>query len=200
MLIRTGKFRHGDHWHEGGSDPHVWLGLEEAKIQVEAIRDALMEIDPVHKDGYQKRTQAYLAQLDALRQQGAALRDTTGSLVTFHDSFRYFCRSFFGPKYQDRLVGTIRGSHGEDISSRELQEQVNLFRQKGIRAIGIEPQYPDQAAKSLAQALGGDVRIIELDPLETGPPAEGRSYYVEKDWYTKRMERNIDELLRGCQR
>jgi ABC-type Zn uptake system ZnuABC Zn-binding protein ZnuA len=200
MRIKTGRFRHGDHWHEGGSDPHVWLGIEEAKIQIVAIRDALIEIDPAHQEGYQQRTQEYLAKLDALKTQGAALKDTPGGLVTFHDSFRYFCRSFFGPQYQYRLVGAIRGIEGEDISSKELQEQVEIFRQKGIRAIGIEPQYPDQAAKNIARALGGDVRIITLDPLETGPPAEGRSFYVEKDWYVKRMERNIEELLRGFRR
>jgi ABC-type Zn uptake system ZnuABC Zn-binding protein ZnuA len=199
QLIQTAGFQHGDHFHAGGSDPHVWLGLDEAKIQVEAIRDALIQIDPAHAEGYRQRTRDYLGKLDELRERGAELKDLQGGVVTFHDSFRYFCRSFFGPKYEDRLIGSVLNVHAEQLSPQELQEQVTRFRAKQVRAIAVEPQFPKQGAETIAKEVGGGVQIIELDPLENVATVEGRSYYVDKDWYIQRMQMNIDNLKQALQ-
>src|SRR5260221_713 len=56
-----GEHRHGTH------DPHVWLGIPEAIVMVEGIRDALVEKDPGHKDGYTSRAAAYVERLKKLQ-------------------------------------------------------------------------------------------------------------------------------------
>lgn len=187
-IIESEGHYHGNVFHGGGSDPHVWLGIEEAKIQVMAIRDALIEMDPGHKTGYQQRGDAYLAQLDALKKRGEELKDLPGGLVSFHDSFRYFGRSF-----QVTIAGVIRGVHGEEPSSGELRKLATQFREKGVRLIAVEPQYPRGLAENLAKDIGdGKVKIVELDPIETAPGQ--REYYVDKDYYVKKMTENIDRL------
>jgi ABC-type Zn uptake system ZnuABC Zn-binding protein ZnuA len=177
-----------------GTDPHVWLGVAEAKKQVEAIRDALKEVDPAHAAGYDQRAADVLARLDRL-QAGAKDIRVPGGLATFHDSFRYFGRSFNIP-----IAGTIRGVKAEEISVAELTRQAAEFRAKGVRLISVEPQYPRKVAESLAEAMGRDkVRLVELDPIETGPNAGDRNHYVDKNYYFERMEANLANLRRATQ-
>src|SRR5262249_54801647 len=81
---------HGEH------DPHVWLGIPEAICMVEKIRDALIDKDEKHADGYKERAAAYIKQLKELHEEGRqALKDKKNrKLITMHDSLRYFARAF----------------------------------------------------------------------------------------------------------
>lgn len=186
---------HGDQWVvHTGSDPHVWLGIEEAKRQVEAIRDALIELDAAHAEGYRSRATAYLAKLDALKAEYRGI-DVPGGLVSFHDSFRYFGRSF-----NVKIVGTIRDLVGSEVAPSKLTEQAEEFRKAGVKLISVEPQYPRRVAENLAREIGPDVKLVELDPIETGPVKSGRSYYVDPDWYMARMRTNLENLKQASSR
>ena len=60
-------------------DPHVWLGIPEAILMVERIRDVLGQVDPAHKELYRANAAAYaqkLMELDkSLEQEIARYRD-----------------------------------------------------------------------------------------------------------------------------
>ncbi len=55
-----------DHAHEGNTDPHIWTSPKNAISMVEAIKDALCQIDPSGKDIYEANAAAYIQQLTAL--------------------------------------------------------------------------------------------------------------------------------------
>ncbi len=180
---------HG-HIHRG-TDPHIWLGLDEARVQVQVIRDTLAEIDPAGKETYHKNAGAFLKQLDDLKQRGEELPKLSGSLITFHDSFKYFTRSF-GMK---SFPKTIRGMSGQEIAGQQLQKLAADFRDRpGKIVIASEPQYPKRVAETLAKEIGRDrARIVEIDPLETAPTTG--DHRVDKDYYVKAMRQNVDTLL-----
>lgn len=182
--------------HPAGTDPHVWLGIETARDQIDAICAALAEIDPPHAAGYKKRAEDHKAELDKIKTAGADLKSKAeGGLVTFHDSFRYFCQSFDIP-----LAGTIRGLRGEDISPAELTKQANEYREKKVRLISIEPQYPHKIAESLREAINRpDVKLVELDPLETGPCAPDNAYVADPRYYLATMQKNVNNLRRALE-
>jgi zinc/manganese transport system substrate-binding protein len=185
---------HGDKLvtHKAGKDPHVWLGVDQAKRQVDAICNALIEIDPPHANAFRENATAYKSKLDKLKSDFADLK-VQGGLVTFHDSFRYFCRSF-----HIEFAGTIRGIKGEDISPAELGRQAKEYRDKGVRFISIEPQYPRKLAESLRDSINQrDVKLVELDPLETGPSVEGNAYIGDKEHYVRQMRRNLENLRKA---
>lgn len=191
ILISAGvPHYHGDKLvvHEG-TDPHVWLGMDEAKAIVARIGDELAAKDPAHAEAYRTRQGEVLKRLDHLAEQGRDLK-LPGGLVTFHDSFRYFARSF-----NIEIVGVIRGLRGEEISAGQLQEQTLEFRKKNVRFIGVEPQYPRRVAENLAKSIGADrVKLIDLDPLETGTPVPGRPHRLDPEEYFEKMERNLKNL------
>ena len=57
------KYAHGqDH---SGIDPHVWLDPTEVIEHVEQIRDALIDLDPVHAPDFRYNANRYITELQA---------------------------------------------------------------------------------------------------------------------------------------
>ena len=50
----------------GAEDPHAWLSLKNAKIEVKNIKDAFVKADPANKDYYEKNYNDYVAKLDEM--------------------------------------------------------------------------------------------------------------------------------------
>lgn len=184
---------HGDRLvtHPGGADPHVWLGLDEAALMVDTIAQTLIDRDAAHAEGYKQRAAATKAKLALIKQDNQVLANGKhGGVITFHDSFRYFARTF-----NLEIVGTIRDVRGDQpLSPAALREQAEEFRKKNVHVIGVEPQYPRGVAENLAKEMGGQVKIIDLDPIETGPALAGQPYKVDKNYYFDRMLINIQNL------
>jgi ABC-type Zn uptake system ZnuABC Zn-binding protein ZnuA len=174
-----------------GADPHVWLGVDEAKYMVDGIASALADRDATHAEGYQKRASETKQRLDKLQEFAKSIPQDKGGLVTFHDSFRYFGRSL-----HINIAGTIRDVRGEhDISPAALREQAEEFKRKGVRVIGVEPQYPRGIAQNLAKEIDpAKTRLIDLDPLETGHALPGEPYRLDKNYYFNKMQENLLHL------
>jgi ABC-type Zn uptake system ZnuABC Zn-binding protein ZnuA len=182
--------KHDHHGHSHGEyDPHIWLGLEEAILVVQGIAKELAEDDRKNADSYRKRADAYCAELKDLHNFGQReLKDKTErSLITFHDSFYYFARSF-----GLTVPGTIEIRPGEEPDSATLKKLIALCKEQRVRLIAVEPQYPEKTAKTLLEELkkGGleDADLVRLDPLETAPADFRPDYYVET------MRANIKNL------
>ena len=189
------------HHHHGEHDPHVWLGLPEAVIMVECIRDNLCRIDPDHTDGYTKRAADYVKELEDLRKYGEKELGSKKNprFIATHDSLRYFARSFnIKPKLE--IVGNIQVRAGVGVDAAQLKALAMLARENDIRVIAIEPQFVQ--APTEAEALkremgpqGADVHVIEIDPLETVPRADE----LDAGTYIKKMKANIDALAKALQ-
>jgi ABC-type Zn uptake system ZnuABC Zn-binding protein ZnuA len=178
-----------------GTDPHVWLGVPQAICQVEAIRDALCDLDPPHAAGYKERADALIKRLEKLKAENQfQAKELGGGLVTFHNSFQYF-----GDSYNIPIAGSIRGLKGELIGEAELLDQANDFRKRDVQLIGVEPQYPRTVADNLAKSIGGKVQVIELDPIETGKPDPRRDNYVDPEWYFQKLAENLNNVRKASQ-
>jgi len=62
---------------------------------------------------------------------------------------------------------------GKEPGPRELRDVIETARAKGIEVIFIEPQFPQRAARALAEEIGAGVET--LDPLERDWPAGMRA-------------------------
>lgn len=82
----------------GKPNPHAWMGLENAMIYVDNIRNALAEHDPQNAATYAANADAYKQSLrDAiqpLRDRVAALPEDQRWLVTCEGAFSYLARDF----------------------------------------------------------------------------------------------------------
>jgi zinc transport system substrate-binding protein len=190
---------HGDKLiaHPPGTDPHIWLGMDEAACMVDAISKALIDRDPPNEAVYKKRTDELKEKLKALKAKGTdQLKNAKGGLITFHNSFQYFARSF-----GITIAGTIRDVKGDQpLSPAALREQAEEFRKKGVRVIGVEPQFPRGVAENLAREIDAkNARIIDLDPIETGPTLPDSPYQVKATYYLEKLEQNLLNLQKAYQ-
>jgi zinc transport system substrate-binding protein len=182
------------HHHHGEYDPHVWLGLPEAVLMVKHIAKELAEKDPPHAAGYEQRAADYVKKLEQLHAYGK--KELAGPkeerrLVTTHDALGYFARSF-----DLEIVGFIQPRAGAGIDNRDLARLVDLCKEKKVRVICTEPQFPATDAETLRGALRRGLpgehepKLVEVDPLETVSPGDT----LDAGWYERKMRENIDRL------
>ncbi|MCX7699329.1 MAG: zinc ABC transporter substrate-binding protein [Gemmataceae bacterium] len=173
-------------------DPHVWLGIPEAILMVQAIRDALISVDPEHRSGYESRAAAYVERLQRLADEGRALLQgkSDRKLLTFHDSLFYFARTF-----ELEVVDSIEATPGQEPDSQKLKEIIQTSKSKGVRVIAVEPQYSsDTSARVILKALrneGIDAEFVVVDTLETARPDE-----LNESYYEDRMRQNLQNLAK----
>jgi zinc transport system substrate-binding protein len=187
---KEGKSGH-DH-HHGDSDPHVWLGIPESIKMVNAIRDSLQEIDPKNKDAYTKRAAAYVKELEKLLADGKAeLKNKKNKkLIATHESLRYFGKSF-----GLEILDSIQPRPGIEADSAKMTSLAKLMKEKDVRVIATEPQYPHNLAEILKANLAKqkvEVKLVEIDPLETAPADE-----LDAGYYVKKMRHNITNLAKA---
>ena len=164
-------------------NPHVWVSPELAARQAETIGAELARLDAKNAELYRRNAAAYAARLRALaKNMNAGLKDISArNIITLHEAFPYFAREF-----GFTIAAVVEREPGAEPSARELADTIALVREKKVRALFVEPQYPARSAEVIARATGAQIAV--LDPAVSGP--------VEAEAYIKIMEKNLAELQR----
>jgi zinc transport system substrate-binding protein len=159
---------HGDRAHEGHGghdddgnaelDPHVWLDPGLMQVLARHAAEALARHDPDHAGDYRSACAAYVAELDSLDRELAALLEPVRGreLFVFHPAFGYLADA-----YGLRQVAIEQG--GLDPSPKHLAAVLDRVRAAGARAIFVQPQFSTGSARSVAREAG--VSLVVLDPL-----------------------------------
>jgi zinc/manganese transport system substrate-binding protein len=167
-----------DHFH----DPHVWLDPMLMAHGVTNAMEALQKADPKNAEGYAKNAAGYVAKLHALdgelRERLAAVRGVP--FITYHNAFGYFVR-----RYGLSLAGVVERVPEIPPSTRERAQLQKVIREKRVKALFSEPGGNSPLARSIAKDT--DIRLGELDPLETGELSAGS--------YERGMRRNAEAMV-----
>jgi zinc transport system substrate-binding protein len=164
----------------GQYDPHCWLSLKDAQIEIENIRDALIKADPDHTSSYEKNSEDFIAKLDQLyndyREKFASVEKK--SFVTGHAAFAYLCRDF--GLNQNSVEDVF--AEGEP-SAQQLTELVEYCKENQVTVIFAEALASPAVSQTLADEVGAEVKTIY-----TIDSSEDNKSYVE------RMEENLKEI------
>lgn len=164
MLCSEDGHDHDGHDHDHGVyNAHVWLDPALAIRQVQNIADGLAAADSEHAEAYQQNAAAYKARLQALDAElSAQLAPLAGSaIVTFHEAFTYFADA-----YGLVVAGVIANDAGEEPSTRQIAQTCDLVKQRQVKALFVEPQYPTKSAETIARETGA--QMFTLDPVVSG--------------------------------
>jgi len=174
---------------EEGDNPHVWLSVTEAIVQVRNIADQLKEADPAHADAYEKNAAAYIEKLTALKTEMHAALDNVPhkDIVTFHEAFPYFAKEF-----NLNIIGVVEREPGTEPTPTELQETIEQVNALPTKVLFTEPQYSPAAAETIARETGA--KIYTLDPVVTGEAAP-----QAKNAYIDTMKANMKVLKEALQ-
>jgi len=169
----------------GVENPHVWVSISDALLQVNNIAEQLSAIDSAHAAMYHSNAAKYEQKLTALKEKmhnsldGVKDRD----IITFHEAFPYFAKEF-----NLNIVAVIEREPGAEPSPEELAVTIKTVKEANVKALFAEPQYPAKAAQAIARETGA--KVYPLDPAVTGD-TDGGAY----DSYLNVMERNLQTLL-----
>lgn len=168
----------------GEPNPHVWVSVSNAIMQVENIGEALAEADPAHAQYYRQNAEKFKKELEALKDRmHSALKDISSrDIVTFHEAFPYFAQEF-----GLNIAAVIEREPGSEPSAAELEDTIDIINSLGVKAIFAEPQYSAKAAETIAAETGA--RVYILDPLVTGPKDADPGSYIDI------MEKNLQTLV-----
>ncbi len=142
------------------SNHHIWLDPLNAIAQVEAVRDALQQIDPEGGALYQENAARFIDELKALDQEiEKEIRDwSQHSFVAFHPAWAYFAK-----RYGLKQAAVVEETPGHEPSTHEMAHVIETVRKIGARAIFAEPQLPPEVAEAIAEESGA--RVLLLDPI-----------------------------------
>ncbi|GHV08387.1 hypothetical protein FACS1894217_10740 [Clostridia bacterium] len=150
---------------------HYWVYAEDYIAMVKNIAKYL-NVD--------ENANGYLSEIEALRDELEVIRDLPDkNIVTFHEAFDYWER------YGLNIAAAIEREPGTEPTPGELADTINIVKALGIKALFAEPQYPDNAALTIARETGATV--YSLDPVASGP-------LDELDYYQVKMRKNLATL------
>jgi zinc/manganese transport system substrate-binding protein len=162
--------------HEHGEyDPHIWQSVDNAKLMVENIRDALIAADAANAETYRANATAYLAQLTELdtfiKAEVESLPAERRKLLTSHDAFGYLANS-----YGFEVLGSAMGSVSTEVadpSAADIAELVSDIKATGVPAIfaetAINPSVMETLSNETGVKLGPELFADALS--EAGGPA-----------------------------
>jgi len=173
----------------GGTDPHAWQNVANAKIYVANIRGGLIAVDPAGRNEYEARAKAYVEKLDALDAEARAaitkIPAERRRIVTTHDAFGYF-----GQAYGLTLAASAGVSTEGGISARDVAKIINQIKKDRFPAVFLEnvsdPRLMDQIARETGAKIGGTLYSDSLSAPE-GPAGT----------YIDMVRHNISELTKA---
>lgn len=143
---------------DGEIDPHIWLSLPNAAIQVNNICSGLIKVDPQNKDFYIKNRDVYLEKLNALDEElNVTFAGKRGKIfIVHHPAWTYFARDY-------DLSQVPLMENEKEPGPRYLAEVIQLARENNITTIFVEPQFNPRSAEVIAREMNAS--IVALDPL-----------------------------------
>jgi len=153
---------HHGHDH-GGKDPHVWLSPRLLKIQGRTVARTLGELDPAHRETYDRNLAALDAKLDAVDGEIRKILDLLRgrTFFVFHPAWGYFADEY-------GLKQVAIEQEGKEPSDEETTALQRLARQQGVKVVFVQPQIASRGAEAVAHAIGA--RVEKLDPLAADVP------------------------------
>ena len=156
-LIRDKGHWHGDHFHEGGVEPHVWNSTQNALIIADNIYQALCELDSTHQEDYQKRLDVLK---QTIRQTDANVRtlleNADSTFLIYHPALSYFARD-----YGLKQVSIEEG--GKEPSPAQLKALIETCRNENVHTIFVQQEFDQRNAQLIAHELG--INIVSINPL-----------------------------------
>lgn len=161
---------------EGKPNPHLWTDPTYAIRYAEVVRDVLARTDPEGREIYGANFAAFEQQAsalsDAVRSDQGSLDPTARELLTYHDAYAYFAKT-----YGWRIVGAIQPSDFSEPTPKEIARLIDQIRTERVKAIFGSEVFPSEALDEIARATGVAYEdTLRDDDLPGAPGAPEHSW------------------------
>jgi zinc transport system substrate-binding protein len=159
-LMENEKHSHSNKENEKSisHDPHIWTSPARVLSQIKVIRDALVDMDSIHKNTYDLNYNIFRKQvkdLDSLiRKELSGLNNR--KFMIFHPALTYYAEDY-------NLEQVSIEFEGKEPAPGRVAELVDLGRSENIKVIFIQKQFNKETAQTIADEINAE--IIEINPL-----------------------------------
>lgn len=170
----------------GVVNPHTFISISAAMIQVNTIARELAKLDPDNGDFYIANARQYNKRLRKMRSD--ALQKLKGinkiniRIATEHGAYDYLFREFgLEPS------AIVEPGHGVEPTPSQLKKIAELFKEKQITILFAEKDNPSPYSKAIARETG--VAMAYLTHISHGP--------YTADAFDKGMKYNLDQIIKA---
>lgn len=151
----------GSDYFASNYDPHVWFNIDYFISFGSEVSRVLQEKDPENAQLYEENWQNYYKRLLSLKSDITLkieeLPKEKRVLVTAHDAFNYFGRS-----YDFEVVGLQGLSTATEAGVKDVQKLSAFIIEKGIKAIFVESSVPKRTIEALQAAVKSKGHNVEI--------------------------------------
>lgn len=151
----------GSDYFASNYDPHVWFNIQYFKQFAREVVSTLSRKDAQNAEVYQSNADAYLKELDNLEAEIkatiATLPEEKRVLVTAHDAFNYF-----GKSYGFNVVGLQGLSTATEAGVQDVQRLSQFIIDNKVKAIFVESSVPRRTIEALQAAVQSKNHQVEI--------------------------------------
>lgn len=157
-LIYGPEVRHGDHFHKGGIDPHIWSSPKSVKTILKNIYVQLVKLKPENKAKYEANYKIFLSEIDELDKKAIELKAKSGNkaFMIFHPALSYLARDYDLEQISIEM-------DGKDPSPGQMKDLIVKAQKNHIEVVFIQKQFNKDNAEEIAKEIGA--RVEQIDPL-----------------------------------
>jgi manganese/iron transport system substrate-binding protein len=160
--------------YEGLANPHAWMGLSNALLYVDTIRDALSAADPANAAIYAANAEAYKTEIEAviapLRDRILAIPQEQRWLVTCEGAFSYLAADF---GMQELYLWPMNAD--QTGTPQQIRGVIDGVRDNALPVVFCESTVntapADQVARETGAAYGGVLYVDSLSEADGPVPS-----------------------------
>jgi len=162
---------------DGKPNPHLWTDPTYAEKYVDLVKDTLVEADPDNAATYRANHAAFVRKLqalaDALRKDQVSVEPGRRLLLTYHDAYAYFARTFGW-----KVVGAVQPSSFEDPQPKELARIIDQVRALDVPVVFGSEVFPSKVLAQIAKETGTRYEDTLRDDDLPGKPGDPEHSYL----------------------
>lgn len=157
-LIRGEEVDHGNHKHEGGVDPHIWMSPLVIRDLLPVMRDVLVEEYPELAETITSNYSILMGEVEALHKDFTVLSETltNKAFMIYHPALTYLARDY-------GFTQVSIEHEGKEPSPAMLGRIIRDAREYTTRVIFIQEEYDMRSAELISQETGA--RLLQINPM-----------------------------------
>lgn len=185
--VKTRKMKGEDKNGQPVADPHAWQDIENGRLYVNNIAQALISVDPSGTATYKTLADDYSETLDKLntwiKSEFSAIPEQKRRMITSHDAFGYL-----GDAYAIDILSPMGLSTESQPSAGEVKNLIRQIKKEKITAVFVEnisdPRMIGQIAKESGATVEGELFSDALSKPDGPAPT-----------YTSMFKNNVTKIV-----
>jgi len=156
---------------DGKPNPHLWTDPTYAAKYAGVIRDVLSRRDPANASYYASNYTAFERTVEtfstALRAATATVPPERRRLLTYHDAYAYFARTFGW-----QVIGAVQPKNFEDPTPQEVARLIDQVRREKVPTIFGSEVFPSPVLARIGKETGARFEDTLRDDDLPGKPGD----------------------------